>query len=296
MECAARHRPFYGNYVFKETLSVLHPVAIVSQRRAHTVGTISYGLASQWNDPDVPRAEIPSDGGIRSEFAALAHRNEELEATNQQLALEVGRLESLALLDPLTGLGNRRHFDECLVTEIGRAARGCEPLTLLICDVDGFKQCNDTYGHMTGDALLIAIGNLLKRYCRRGGDLAFRHAGDEFALLLPNVSRHAARGLANRLGAATRELTIDPPSRSALRFVTLSIGGVTFADRRACAPGHLVNAADQALYRAKRAGRDCVQFASARAASDAALEFGEVAHPADEAGRRDRCHGRAVAF
>lgn len=88
---------------------MLHPAAIVRQRERTQVGTISYGTAKQRNDPNAPRAEIPSDGGIRSELAALAHRNEELEATNQQLALEVGRLETLALLDPLTGLGNRRH-------------------------------------------------------------------------------------------------------------------------------------------------------------------------------------------
>jgi diguanylate cyclase (GGDEF)-like protein len=211
---------------------------------------------------DSPTRPHTTDDDSHSRASMLARRNEELEATNQQLVLEVERLALLALLDPLTGLGNRRNFDECVDAELRRAAREGEPLTLLICDVDRFKQCNDVHGHATGDEVLVGIGRLLRRYCRRAGDLAFRYGGDEFALLWPGVSRHAARQLSDQLAAAVRDLTIPSLDGTAPVSVTMSIGAVTLEDRQVLARRHLVAAADRALYRAKQAGRDCVCFAA----------------------------------
>jgi diguanylate cyclase (GGDEF)-like protein len=201
------------------------------------------------------------DVDSHSDASALARRNDELEATNKRLVLEVERLAVLALLDPLTGLGNRRNFDECVDAELRRAAREGEPLTLLICDIDRFKQCNDVHGHATGDEVLVGVGRLLTRCCRRAGDLAFRYAGDEFALLWPGVSRHAARQLSDQLAAAARDLTIQCPDGTTPVSVTVSIGVMTFEDHEVMARQHFVAAADRALYRAKRAGRDRVCFA-----------------------------------
>jgi diguanylate cyclase (GGDEF)-like protein len=202
-----------------------------------------------------------TDDDCLPDASVLARRNEELEATNQQLVLEVERLAALALLDPLTGLGNRRNFDECVEAELRRAAREGEPLTLLICDVDRFKQCNDAHGHATGDEVLVGIGRLLRRYCRRAGDLAFRYGGDEFALLWPGMSRHAARELSDQLAAAARDLTVQCLDGTTPVSVTISIGAVTLEDRQVLARQHFVAAADRALYSAKRAGRDRVCFA-----------------------------------
>jgi diguanylate cyclase (GGDEF)-like protein len=245
---------------------------------------ISHEPATRSRDSRTRQGETRADDGARSELSILLSRNEELEATNRQLALQVECLGALALLDPLTGLGNRRHFDECVVAELRRAVREREPLTLLICDVDRFKGCNDAYGHPTGDALLINIGDLLKRHCRRGGDLAFRYAGDEFALLWPGVSRHAARGLANQLVAAARDLTIHCPDGLTRSCVTLSIGGVTLEDHEMCAREHFVDAADRELYRAKWAGRDRASFAAdARDASPA------LASPVESVRRAPSC-------
>jgi diguanylate cyclase (GGDEF)-like protein len=209
---------------------------------------------------DSPTRLPTTDDESNSDAWVLARRNEELEANNRQLLLEVQRLAVLALLDPLTGLGNRRNFDECVDAELRRAAREGEPLTLLICDVDRFKQCNDVHGHSTGDEVLVAIGRLLRRYCRRAGDLAFRYGGDEFALLWPGVSRHAARELSDQLAAAVRDLAIQCLDGTPVS-VTISIGAVTVEDRQVLAHQHFVAAADRALYSAKRAGRDRVCFA-----------------------------------
>ncbi len=224
------------------------------------MGAIRRDVADAFGDSRGSPVSAPARDGSHLGFATLLSRNEELEATNRHLALRLEYLETLALIDPLTGLGNRRHFDACLLSEIRRAAREREPLTLLICDVDRFKECNDVYGHGTGDAVLMGLGRILKRYCRRGGDLAFRYAGDEFALLWPGVSRPAARSAAHEIGAATRDLTTGRPHARAPKFVTLSIGGATFEGDRACAPDYLVRVADRALYRAKRAGRDRARF------------------------------------
>jgi diguanylate cyclase (GGDEF)-like protein len=257
----------------------IRPVALMRDpartlnKRCIAVETTSHEAATSWRDSRNRHAPGHAhDDGSRAERSLLVRRNEELEATNQQLMLEVERLAALASLDPLTGLGNRRHFDECVDSELRRAAREREPLTLLICDVDRFKECNDAHGHTTGDELLVGIGHLLKRYCRRGGDLVFRYAGDEFALLWPGVSRDAARGLANQLGAAARDLTIHCPDGATCVRVTLSIGGVTFEDHHeVCARQQFVDAADRALYRAKRAGRDRASFADGTCRASPAL-------------------------
>ena len=217
-------------------------------------------------------AGLPPAAEPFGELAALADRNEQLEDTIRSLTREVRRLEMLAYLDPLTGLGNRRHFDALLSSELGRAARTGEPLTLLICDVDRFKQCNDAYGHDTGDTLLVDIGNLLRRYCRRGGDLAVRYAGDEFALLWPGVGRHAGWRLADELRKAAHGLPIRHPRAAAAAPITMSVGGSTFEGRGRCLPARLVNSADRAMYRAKRTGRDRTVFADREPAGDGARE------------------------
>lgn len=199
-------------------------------------------------------------GDLQARLALLESKNVELEVLNRQLRIDVQRLQRLAYLDPLTGLGNRRHFDAVVVAEIRRAARTREPLSFLICDVDRFKDFNDAYGHEVGDTVLIDVARVLSTFRRRGGDLAVRYAGDEFALLLPGLPAAAARPIAKRLGTAIRALSIRAPSASSYDRVTVSIGGTTFHASEPCSPTHLVETADRALYRAKHAGRNRAQF------------------------------------
>lgn len=195
--------------------------------------------------------------------AALTRRNARLEAANQKLRLEMQRLERLAYLDPLTGLGNRRHFDAVAASELRRAARTGEPLTVLICDVDEFKNCNDLHGHEFGDAVLMGIARILEQFCRRGGDIATRYAGDEFALLMPGVQQHTAQRFADQLRAAVCEW-FGRRCGTGIHggCVTLSIGGNTFQKATPCTPAELLEAADRALFRAKRAGRNRTAFAN----------------------------------
>lgn len=194
-------------------------------------------------------------------FASLEARNAELEETNRRLRLDIERLQRLVYLDPLTGLGNRRHFDAVAGSELRRAVRTGKPLSLLICDVDHFKQCNDRYGHEGGDRVLVEIAGILQQFCRRGGDVATRYAGDEFALLLPGVRPKTAVEFATGLRAAVGSVRLDSDGGER---ASLSIGGATFFGTEPCAVAQLVRAADRALYRAKRAGRNRAEFTICR--------------------------------
>jgi diguanylate cyclase (GGDEF)-like protein len=192
------------------------------------------------------------------EVLALTSMNEQLAKTVVRLQRALRRMEALAYLDPLTGLTNRRQLFARLGVEIRRCVRDREPLTLVICDVDNFKRFNDTYGHLAGDRLLIDVSRLLRRHCRRGGDMAVRYAGDEFVLLWPRVGTAAASRLADQLRLAAHGLRARQSTERV--SVTLSVGVTTFDGQHYCGCRRLVSTADRALYRAKRLGRDRTVF------------------------------------
>jgi diguanylate cyclase (GGDEF)-like protein/PAS domain S-box-containing protein len=164
------------------------------------------------------------------------------------------KLEKLATTDALTGLANRRRFDDHFNAEIARAARSGEPLTLVLCDVDYFKRYNDRYGHQAGDACLVEVARSLEGVVRRPADLAVRHGGEEFALVLPGTSHEGAATLAERLRAAVRELGIAHAGNEDRGVVTLSAGVATVVGTWTF--DEIVALADRALYAAKDAGRD----------------------------------------
>ena len=159
----------------------------------------------------------------------------------QARALDIATANTLALTDPLTGLGNRRHFDERLARELDRADREGTPLSLCLVDLDDFKTINDTYGHAAGDAVLTAAASCL----RRGGE-AFRYGGDEFALLLPRCCERTAAEVAGAVCARIAEL-IDAGGRA----LAVSAGTATFAPSAWSEPSELLRAADAALYARK---------------------------------------------
>jgi diguanylate cyclase (GGDEF)-like protein/PAS domain S-box-containing protein len=164
-------------------------------------------------------------------------------------------LERLARTDPLTGLGNRRAFDEQLDKEVARAARSGEPLSLLLADVDHFKRYNDRYGHQLGDACLAKVARALEAVVRRPADLASRYGGEEFALVLPGTSAEGAKNIAERVRAAIRDLAIPHEAADDRSHLTISAGVVTVIG--AWTTTELIALADRALYEAKAAGRDC---------------------------------------
>jgi diguanylate cyclase (GGDEF)-like protein len=165
----------------------------------------------------------------------------------------VERLEQLSLSDALTGLGNRRAFDQALLAEIERGARAGMPLGLVMLDVDHFKRFNDRHGHQAGDDALIAVAGAL-RGAARAGDHACRVGGEEFALLLPGADAAAAAIVAERVRASVAA------SPTAAGAVTVSVGVASGAPGTAGA--ELVRAADARLYAAKEAGRDRVVSAA----------------------------------
>jgi diguanylate cyclase (GGDEF)-like protein len=164
-------------------------------------------------------------------------------ALNNAWLLE--QVRRLAGSDPLTGLPNRRHFEETLQRELARAVRTEQPINLLILDIDHFKKINDTYGHQTGDAVLRAVARRLSETVRVG-DVVARYGGEEFAIVMPNATTEDAILLAERI--LRNVANIDVP-------VTASIGIATFI-RHATDGSALIDAADRALYESKRSGRN----------------------------------------
>lgn len=168
------------------------------------------------------------------------------------------RLETLAIEDSLTGLANRRRFDERLKEEWARAYRDRSSLGLLMIDVDHFKAYNDEYGHPAGDACLRRIAKIIAAETQRAGDLAARYGGEEFAVLLPNIDAADCAMVGKRIRSAIHEAGLVHRTNPAAGCVTASIGGATCrpALERTAGVTSLVEAADRALYAAKEAGRN----------------------------------------
>ena len=167
-------------------------------------------------------------------------------------------------MDGLTGLPNRRAFDELLAQEWRRGARLGSPLTLILLDIDHFKQYNDSYGHLAGDECLREVGRKLGEL-GRSIDFVGRYGGEEFVCVLPHTDAAGAVKVAQRLQSAINELKILHEYSSAADHVTISMGVTTRIPDNADAPESLIAAADGLLYQAKGAGRNCYQTADSKA-------------------------------
>ena len=176
---------------------------------------------------------------------------------NQRLQDE---LRALTIIDPLTGLNNRRHFDIVLANEWERARRNHRPLAVLFIDIDYFKSYNDYRGHRAGDDCLAAIGKAIGHSLQRPADLAARYGGDEFVVLLPDTDMDGALDVAGRVLAAIGALDI-PHGASPLGRVTSSIGVAQVVPAMNHTSEELLERADRALYAAKQAGRNGVMAA-----------------------------------
>lgn len=189
---------------------------------------------------------------MRASLLALTRK---LDAANQELI----RISSS---DGLTGIANRRFFDEAISIEWRRARRHSNSLAMLMCDVDFFKRFNDTYGHIAGDDCLRKVASAIRKNTERPSDIVARYGGEEFAVVLPETSVGGALMVAEKIRNAIRELNI-PHSESPSGRVTMSIGIAAAAPGFDNPPDDLINAADKALYRAKHEGRDRVCRADA---------------------------------
>lgn len=167
-------------------------------------------------------------------------------------------LRARSYVDGLTGIANRRYFDVALDRELRRAQRHGGELSLLLMDIDSFKAYNDHFGHQQGDTCLSAVAQALAGQLKRPADVAARYGGEEFAAILPDTSAEQARTVANAIREHVAALEMAHAPAAVHPYVTLSIGVASFDKERTNEPAALIEAADKALYTAKRTGRNRV--------------------------------------
>ena len=192
---------------------------------------------------------------------------------SQRKLLEINiELQRLMNVDGLTGLSNRRYFDEFIGAQWKLALRERKPLSILMIDVDDFKRYNDTYGHLAGDEVLKTVAAAMRDTFKRPTDLAARFGGEEFIVLLPNTHSDAAEMLAERLRYRVENSSIAHSASTVEKWVTVSIGIGSTIPHREDSILQLIKETDEALYAAKRAGKNRImmhgQDGSDRAAAD----------------------------
>jgi two-component system, cell cycle response regulator len=189
--------------------------------------------------------------GVITDVSERKFAQDALEKANQ-------KLERLAMIDGLTQVANRRQFDECLNTEWLRAKRNKNVLSLILCDIDFFKLYNDNYGHQEGDKCLRAVAQAIQSVVKRPADLVARYGGEEFVVALPDTYSEGAVCLAEQIREKVGSLRIPHVRSQAVPYVTLSLGVSSMAPRGEIPPENLIVAADEALYTAKKQGRNRV--------------------------------------
>lgn len=199
-----------------------------------------------------------------SEIVLLAKVRAMLRIAGAQAELREAhrKLKEISLLDGLTKIPNRRHFDATLATEWQRCVRQEAPLSIVIGDVDFFKQFNDIYGHQAGDTCLQAVAGVLDQSLYRVEDTVARYGGEEFAAILPGTDADGALAVAERMRRAAHELAI-PHEKGVSGLVSCSFGIATGLPENGLPPQSVLQAADTGLYAAKRAGRNRIAFGSA---------------------------------
>ncbi|MGD1066346.1 MAG: diguanylate cyclase [Vulcanimicrobiaceae bacterium] len=191
---------------------------------------------------------------------ALAYRIRDLRDRAASLEGERDAYAAAALHDPLTGIANRRAFEQRFDQEWRRAARTRTPLALAIIDIDEFKTYNDAFGHPQGDRVLVRVAHTIAETLRRSEDFVARYGGEEFVVLLPGAKREDAARVLDGVRMAVRGLGIGHPTTGA-EIVTISAGVASLVPRSEARSRSLLAAADRALYAAKREGRDRIALA-----------------------------------
>jgi diguanylate cyclase (GGDEF)-like protein len=190
---------------------------------------------------------------IERDRIRLAEKNDELQSANEVL-------NQLSITDGLTKLHNHRYFQGHLTREIKRVSRTSSPLTLILIDIDDFKQLNDTFGHAAGDEVLISLASIMNENARES-DLIARYGGEEFVILMPNTDLPGAVHLAEKIRMAVESTRLIIGDRMKPTDVTISLGVALFKGNRR----EFFAEADRALYRAKGAGKNCVIIAGSDA-------------------------------
>ncbi len=225
---------------------------IGSLETAFAAGAIDY-ISKPLNKVEL-LARIRSALTLKREMDRRKQREKELLEVTRQLAEANRKLQLLSNQDGLTGIANRRQFDDYLDIEWGRAVRDQHWLGLILLDIDAFKPYNDHYGHPEGDACLIKVAQILQAAVKRSGDLVARYGGEEFAVILPNTDLLGAATVAERMRRDVESLRIEHKYSPITECLTISLGVAATRPQPSSHPSSLIRAADQALYQAKRTG------------------------------------------
>lgn len=228
---------------------------------AFEVLLLSWALAIRFNDGRKEQLALKEQINHQLEDM-VSQRTVELERVMVRLQKANQELEQRSNEDGLTGLYNRRFLNQEFKREFRRCRRNGTHLTLMMLDIDHFKALNDSYGHLLGDQILMDLAHLLKRNLRRASDTLYRYGGEEFTLLLPDTDEVGARDIAVKLATAVREHAFDTDHGP--MHITVSIGVAVASPEVYDQPTQLLAAADEALYRAKGAGRDQIRVIADR--------------------------------
>ena len=203
-------------------------------------------------------ARVRSALTLKKQMDKLKAREQELLEVTRKLEAAYEQLREQSTLDGLTGIANRRHFDEYIEVEWKRAQRDHKPLSLIMADIDVFKSYNDNYGHQAGDECLRKVAARMQLLFKRPGDLVARYGGEEFAAVLPETDLTGAIRVAEKIRNAVEALAIAHAYSIVSKWVTISLGVATAIPTSDSCCEELIKKADQALYRAKQRGRNRV--------------------------------------
>ncbi|MFV9682128.1 GGDEF domain-containing protein [Pseudomonas sp. NY15367] len=204
---------------------------------------------------------VRDDNGEVDSLIGFMFDISERKKTEEQLLTLQKQLEEYSYKDGLTGVANRRMFDTVLVSEWANAQRNQQPLSLILLDIDYFKQYNDHYGHVQGDDCLKSVGQALSRAVNRPRDFVGRFGGEEFVLVLPETDEAAARHIAERCRQQVRRQRIAHERSAVSSLLTISLGVGTIVPGAHDRSQDFLNAVDKLLYQAKRRGRDRLEVA-----------------------------------
>lgn len=223
----------------------LYPLPITQDQQARIQQSITISPVIAQNGAHLCLIQI-------TDASMSIKRERVLKAHSDQLSIE-------ATTDGLTGAYNRRFFDGRFKAEFGRAQRQSLPLSLILLDIDFFKNYNDSYGHPAGDRVLITVVNAIKSQLNRATDVLTRYGGEEFAVILPDCDAKGGQAVAEKLRMAVCELNLPHCGSSIASHLTVSIGVATCLAGTISNLSCLLETADTALYSAKHSGRNCVR-------------------------------------
>ncbi len=191
----------------------------------------------------------------------LKHEMDSSKKIARQLEEANQKLQLLSSMDELTGIANRRQFNQAFDKEWRRSLRDNKPLSLIMLDIDCFKLYNDNYGHQAGDDCLKQVAHVLHAQARRPGDIVARYGGEEFAIVLPDTHAESASQYAHRARMAVDALHIPHEHSKTAKYITVSMGVATVIPGGNMTPDNLIKLSDDALYQSKQTGRNRITVA-----------------------------------